>query len=541
MSLALYRKYRPQTFGELVGQQPIRITLEQQVKSGRVGHAYLFVGPRGVGKTTTARILAKALNCENRKAGDAEPCNTCVSCTSITKGSSLNILEIDAASHTGVDNVREVIINGVHVVTQKDKWKIFIIDEVHMLSTAAFNALLKTLEEPPRYVVFILATTESHKVPATIISRCQRFDFKLVAQDALTKRVRLLADYEGMKLTDGVVERVVREARGSVRDAESVLQQLASLEEKNIADELADLLFPASDMEAVVVWFESLAKKNVAAAIDHLEAVHGAGIDAGAFLGDALYLAHHLLLAQTSAKKIAVADVDAKIFPRVQELQQRLHVERLLRLVALLYEAQDLVRTSTIPQLPAEVATVKFCGDLSQSHDEDTGNDPGTIPKRAATPQPQKTEVLQKNEAVEIEKAESDAVQAEPIQPKKEGDISLPLARLQEKWHTLVTQTKKYNHALQFLLEGSTPFACENGCLTFGVGYKMHADKLRDTKMRNALVRAVEDVYGVTVRILPEVGKGANGLGNGMAHPMQPSDDLHLQELVKKFGGQIIE
>ena len=176
--LSLYRKYRPQTWAELIGQDPIKLTLQKELETSKLAHAYLFSGPRGTGKTTAARLLAKALNCAERPDGKSEPCNRCSSCEEISRSQSIDVLEIDAASHTGVDNIRENIIDSARFSPTKSRYKIFIIDEVHMLSTSAFNALLKTLEEPPAHVFFILATTEPFKLPSTILSRCQRFDFK---------------------------------------------------------------------------------------------------------------------------------------------------------------------------------------------------------------------------------------------------------------------------------------------------------------------------------------------------------------------------
>src|SRR3989339_1919745 len=189
----LYRKYRPQKFSELIGQNHIKITLQHELERGEIGHAYLFCGPRGLGKTTTARLFAKAVNCVNRKDGESEPCNKCNSCTSIMTGNSVDMIEIDAASHTSVDNVRENIIENARFTPTSSKYKVFIIDEVHMLSISAFNALLKTLEEPPAHAIFILCTTELHKVPETIVSRCQHFDFKKVAPAEAIKRLKMIA------------------------------------------------------------------------------------------------------------------------------------------------------------------------------------------------------------------------------------------------------------------------------------------------------------------------------------------------------------
>ena len=237
----LYRKYRPQRFAELLGQDHVGQTLRNEVARKQLGHAYLFSGPRGIGKTSTARILAKAVNCLAPKGG--EPDNTCEACVSINENRALDVLEIDAASYTGVDNIREIIEHS-RFTPSTLTYKVFIVDEVHMLSAAAFNALLKTLEEPPSHVLFILATTEIHKVPDTILSRCQRFDFRRLSESDLAKRLRWIAEQEDRAVDDEVIDAVVRVADGSSRDAESILGQLFALGGKKITRAEADLVLP---------------------------------------------------------------------------------------------------------------------------------------------------------------------------------------------------------------------------------------------------------------------------------------------------------
>jgi len=219
----LYRDYRPQNFSEVLGQNHIKITLQNEIAAGKLAQAFLFCGPRAVGKTTLARVLAKTVNCQDRPKGDPEPCNHCASCQAITQGKNLDVVEIDAASNTGVDNVRENIINFSRLAPASSNYKVFIIDEVHMLSISAFNALLKIIEEPPRYVIFILCTTEIQKVPATIISRCERFDFKRISVADIVKKLTLIANRENIQIDPEVLEAVARRSGGHLRDAESLL------------------------------------------------------------------------------------------------------------------------------------------------------------------------------------------------------------------------------------------------------------------------------------------------------------------------------
>jgi DNA polymerase-3 subunit gamma/tau len=227
------RKWRPQTFEEVTGQEPITRTLRNAIEHERLHHAYLFSGARGVGKTTTARLLAKALNCHKAKSPTPTPCSiddptACASCKEIAEGRSIDVLEIDAASNTGVDNVRDAIIGNVAISPARDRYKVFIIDEVHMLSGQAFNALLKTLEEPPPRVIFIMATTERHKLPDTILSRCQQFEFRTISTDRIAERLRLIANAEKVSITEDALREIARAGEGSMRDAQSAFDQVIS-------------------------------------------------------------------------------------------------------------------------------------------------------------------------------------------------------------------------------------------------------------------------------------------------------------------------
>ena len=287
MSNTLYRKYRPQTYAEVVNQNHVKVTIVNQIEQDRVGHAYLFAGPRAVGKTTLARLLAKAVNCEKREKGKHEPCNKCASCKEINEGSSLDIMEIDAASHTGVDNVRETIIASSRIAPSKRQNRVFIIDEVHMLSVSAFNALLKTLEEPPTNVIFILATTEIYKVPSTIISRCQRFDFRKISLGEIADKLREIVKKEKREIDDEVIVSIARQSGGHMRDAESMLGQVFSLGKK-VDSELASLVIPKSDFNAVAEYVTALARKETATAIQQVNNMVKQGVDLTQFCTDLL-------------------------------------------------------------------------------------------------------------------------------------------------------------------------------------------------------------------------------------------------------------
>ncbi|MBI4139028.1 DNA polymerase III subunit gamma/tau, partial [Candidatus Uhrbacteria bacterium] len=256
--MSLSRTHRPTRFKEITGQPNITETLRKQVAAGKTAHAYLFSGPRGVGKTTTARVLAKALNCE--RPDDGEPCGACARCRSNAEGSSIDIIEIDAASHNGVDHVRESILEHVRFTPVSNPYKLYILDEAHMLTGAAWNAMLKTLEEPPTYAIFMFATTELHKIPLTIQSRCQRYDFKRIPAEPLAARLRDLAAREGATLAPTVVDSIVRHADGCLRDAETLLGQLLTLGETNITEDVAGFVIPVSRMPRAAQLLEALAQ-----------------------------------------------------------------------------------------------------------------------------------------------------------------------------------------------------------------------------------------------------------------------------------------
>ena len=362
----LYRKYRPQNFEEVVGQNHIKLTLEHELQANKIAHAYLFCGPRAVGKTTLARVFAKSLNCQKKAAGQSEPCNTCPACQDITAGKALDVIEIDAASHTGVDNVRDNIIAGARVSPVNLRYKIFVIDEVHMLSGAAFNALLKIMEEPPEFVLFILCTTEVHKIPTTIISRCQRFDFKKISLTDVVKKLEYIVKAEKIKVDRQILESIGRQAGGHMRDAESLLGQVVSLvdpksKELEITVDEAALVIPRNDLNEVINLIDYLAKKDTAGAIRLINKLVTDGFDLRLFNSNIIEILRQMILLQINPDLIASLGLELgeSLEQKLISVNKSLSLAQLLRFIEIFIKAETQLKDSFIIQLPLEAAPIQ--------------------------------------------------------------------------------------------------------------------------------------------------------------------------------------
>jgi DNA polymerase-3 subunit gamma/tau len=358
------RKWRPQTFDEVTGQEPITRTLRNAIGNQRLHHAYLFSGARGVGKTTTARLLAKALNCHKSKEPTTTPCRTddptqCPSCREISEGRSIDVQEIDAASNTGVDNVREAIIGSVGIAPARDRYKIFIIDEVHMLSTPAFNALLKTLEEPPPRVVFIMATTEHHKVPQTILSRCQQFEFRTIATAKIVERLKLIAKAEKISVPDDALREIARAGEGSMRDAQSALDQVISFAGDNIKKEDVEMALGVAGADILTRVIDSIANNKPAEAIAVVDDIVMRGHDLRSFCRDLLAHFRDLLVTKVSGNDELLEAAVCE--PAELKRQAALFSESdLVRFFHSLAETETKLRTATQPRYQVEIGIVKL-------------------------------------------------------------------------------------------------------------------------------------------------------------------------------------
>lgn len=368
--MALYRKFRPDEFEDVKGQDAIVATLKNQIKSDRVGHAYLFCGTRGTGKTTVAKIFAKAVNCEHPV--DGSPCGECATCRNIAAGTSMNVIEIDAASNNGVDNIRE-IREEVSYRPTEGRYKVYIIDEVHMLSIGAFNALLKTLEEPPEYVIFILATTEVHKIPITILSRCQRYDFKRISIDTISARLMELIGKEEWDVEEKAVRYIARAADGSMRDALSLLDQCAAfyIGEKLTYDHVLDVL-GAVDTEVFSRLLRQLLAFDACAVIGTVDELVSEGRELSQLATDFTWYLRNLLLVKSADNMEDVLDVSTENLARLKEEALLIENETLMRYIRIFSDLTNQLRYAAQKRVLLEIALLKLCRPETEPSAQDT-------------------------------------------------------------------------------------------------------------------------------------------------------------------------
>lgn len=367
MSLVLYRKYRPQTFAEIIGQEHVVKTLSNAISSGMISHAYLFCGERGTGKTTIARLFAKAVNCQNRKNSEYEPCNKCSSCLEIMEGRALDLIEIDAASHRGIDEIRE-LRDGIKFSPIKSKYKVFIIDESHQLTKEAFNALLKILEEPPSHAIFILATTEIHKMIPTIVSRCQRFDFRKLTLEEIIKRLEIISEKEKVKIEKAALELIALNSGGSIRDGESLLNQVLTFSGQKgeiKAKDIKDLL-GLVEINLVSQFCDFICQKKAGEAINFLNELTDRSLDLREFTKSLInYLRQALILKITGGDPLSnpiITGLTKEELTKLQTQSAAFKESELRNILSLFLKAENEMKYSPISQLPLELAIIESCG-----------------------------------------------------------------------------------------------------------------------------------------------------------------------------------
>ena len=555
----LYRDYRPQNFSEVLGQNHIKITLQNEIANNRLVGAYLFCGPRAVGKTTLARVLAKAVNCETKKDGAFEPCGHCPSCLSITAGRNLDVVEIDAASNTGVDNVRENIIAFSRLAPSTAKCKVFIIDEVHMLSLSAFNALLKIIEEPPTYVIFILCTTEIQKVPGTIISRCERFDFKKISVKETVKKLTQIAASEKIAVDQEVLEAVALRSGGHLRDAESLLGQIFSLGDKIVTTEQAELVMPHYNSNEAVELLDCLGRKDAAKAVALVNDLVDSGVNIKVFIGEIISLLRKVLLDKLSpelANNLGL-DLGENLEKRLSKAVEKMSWEQITVFTRRFLETVGDNRNPLIPQLPLELAIVELCLGTAQAASAvnsaplvSAASPLAANRSSVSAPSPVPPS-LKKDKVASVSAAVQDAKIDRPV-----SKVNLTTAEIMAKWPEFLVKIRKHNHSLSFVLQNCVPREMQDGKLCLVFKYKFHQDRINDPGIRSIAENTLAEVFGSPLTFNSLIDENLEIRKEAAAAPESSAAESAttvrapektpvktgglMADLLKTFGGEVI-
>lgn len=529
--MVFYRKYRPQNFEELIGQEHVKTTLLNAFKSGKLGHAYLFTGPRGSGKTSTARILAKIVNCEESRGKSREssketeeksprlltlatsdleiPCNKCSSCISITDGSNLDLIEIDAASNRGIDDIRE-LREKIKLSPSSAKFKVYIIDEVHMLTTEAFNALLKTLEEPPAHVLFILATTEVQKLPVTILSRVQRFDFKLASMDEVKLALKNIADKEELKLSDEVLGLIAQISEGSFRDAVKLLDQVASAGETDLSK--IQGLLKANDFSEISGLIEKIAVSDSKGALMLIQEINQRGANIKEFTNSLLKTLRDMLLIKSGAGELVSTEVGSGRWEVLKGLSEKMELGRLIQTIENINKSLEQLKFTSLVSLPLEVAIIKSISSIkyqvsreaqAQNDSERLGNQKVRISENQSSEHSgssDKSGFLSHSEF-------SEKQSAEPIPSVESMTSTDDVVIITDKWTYILETIKPYNFSLEALLKQTKVKNCDGVNVILEVPYSFHQRILEAPKSRTLLESVLADVLGKSVKVTTVIGK----------------------------------
>ena len=563
MTDALYLRYRPQTFEDVVGQKHVAETLRNALRQNRIGHAYLFTGPRGTGKTSTARILAKAVNCLAEDVND-RPDNVCPICTAINQGRLMDLIEIDAASNTSVDDVRS-LIEKVAFSPSEARYKVYVIDEVHMLSTSAFNALLKTLEEPPAHVIFILATTEPHKIPATILSRCQRFDFHRISTQQISQHLGEIAVREGLSVTPEALGIIARSATGSMRDAISLLDQVAAYGHTEIDDELVrDVLGMVSGL-AISDFVDALAAGDPAEVLTKLHELIDKGIELSQFVNQLIDQLRILLLLNVG-KDPKLVDLPDSLLAQAQKQAAQFTAPQLLHAIRSLTEAGQALKTPFAGYLPVELALLDALnvGDVTV---------PGPVAQPAATTPPPAASAKKPTSRSFPPQASARATSpttTKPASRRTSGSTPPPSTAMDVKgelgdvWRQLLRTLRRINPKLQALLRSGEPVALQGGDFYIRFRYEFHQNQVRSSI--DDLNKGLSEVLGRPMNAVilgeneapppasadspapspppdpnPDPDLDANPSSNHPPSPPTPSLTNHpvVRRAVDKWGGEV--
>ena len=522
--LVLARKWRPQNFIDLIGQEHVSQTLTNAIRSGRIHHAFLFTGARGVGKTSAARILAKALNCEEGLSD--QPCGSCSSCTEITAGQGMDVLEIDGASNTGVDDIRELREN-IRYLPSRSRFKIFIIDEVHMLSTNAFNALLKTLEEPPAHAKFIFATTEPHKIPITILSRCQRFDFRKIPLARVAKRLREISDAEDLTISDRSLSLVARQGEGSMRDALSTLDQVIAFSGDEVEDGAVQTLLGMVDRRLLLDTVEAVLQRDSRRALDSVHRVDQLGLALRQFTRDLLEMFRGMVICKVVDEPAEMLDLVGDELKELKTLSEEASLEDLQRIVTLLMKTQSELVHSNYPLLTLEMSLVRLAtlapsqelgklishierlekrlGAAPQAGVKNTGPmpKPPTPDTQSAPQQPTPDRHQHPGpEGHQYPPPEEHQYRAPETPPPKKSEASVAVSTDSKGWLGLVEQVKQSRPMLGSVMEHGRLLKLEPPILEIGYAKESFMiSQLQEREISQDLEALATDYFGQSVKL----------------------------------------
>jgi DNA polymerase-3 subunit gamma/tau len=520
MSQALYRKWRPHRWEQVIGQQHIVQTLRNAVAAQRVGHAYLFAGPRGTGKTTTARLLAKAVNCLD---GDlaSRPCDHCEFCEAVNQSRFLDLIEIDAASNTSVEDVRD-LRDKINFRPNQAPFKVYIIDEVHMLSTAAFNALLKTLEEPPPHAIFILATTEIHKIPATVLSRCQRHEFRRVPVQELIAHLKAIVAAENLDVSEEALSLVARQATGSVRDAISLLDQLASTGQP-VSLDLAQTVLGTATNQAILDLVEAMVAERADAGLDHLHRALDGGSDPRQFARQVVDYLRGLLLVRMS--NASLLDVTAEMRAHMARHSQMFMVEELLEIIRGFNQAANDARSAWQPALPLELALIDGLKIKSKTVE------PVQPPSSGGG-------VRSQQPAVKIAHPTGSAAALPEAKDEPPGDAGSQaiIKAINENWRQILAQINRQGPNTAALLRSSRLLGVKDGVVYFGFSSELLKSKMEKSENLELVAQAISQALHTDVSLRCVVAGGKSS-----ALPPEVDSDGMVASALRDLGGEIVD
>ncbi len=572
MSSTLYRKYRPMKFSEIVGQKHIVKTLSNSIESKRIGQAYLFTGPRGTGKTTLARIFAKTVNClsphksSNKKNNFFEPCLKCENCKNFQNNTFSDVVEIDAASHTGVDNIRE-LKETAKLPPLQGKFKIYIIDEVHMLSQGAFNALLKILEEPPSHIIFILATTELHKVPETIVSRCQKFDFGKFGIDEIINKLSKIASLEEVEIENKTLRIIATIADGGMRDAESLLEQIISSEGKNIYFNKVKELFGLTDIQFIQKITDALFSKKSKDAILLVNKLYKNGLNLDFFVKNWLDYLRKIMIANVNS------ETKEKLFPELTEedeefikkMSAKVSISYIISCINQLMEAIPKIKNSFLPQLPLEIAIIKLSHKQSSpiNISKNDKNDKKRVFEKSLSKEKKRKEKFKKKEKTNISKKSSKIQWKSKIVTKKKGDKKnnvikpIKIDIVEQNWKKIIKTIGEKNFSLSMMLTNSKPTLDKNKeIINIVVLKNFHKELINKPENRltikdisNKITELEFDVYAITENessiklktILPKEKISEEKNNQSDATTATHNQNSLLDEALSIMGGKVVE